>query len=144
MSAKKHDRTSIDQSILDSNWLAEGIQFQMGCLNSLSSSTSQDGGCYFFPQKLYLHKLIIGIIQNNHCIKYTRIGVFTGPYSESYTGEYGPVKTRILAYFMQWISQNSQEINRFRVSGNFSSADVYVRISPDDFVCMYLNRSVSS
>ena len=66
MSAKKYERTSADQSTLDSNYLAEGIQFQMGSLNSLSSSTSQDGGCYFFPQKLYIQEhLIKGIFQNN-------------------------------------------------------------------------------
>ena len=45
-----------------------------------------------------------------HCIKYARIRIFTDPYSLvygqkgrfcPYTAEYGPVKTRILAHFMQ-------------------------------------------
>ena len=35
----------------------------------------------------------------SYCIKYVKIQVFTDPYS--YTGEYGSVKTRVLAYFMQ-------------------------------------------
>lgn len=66
MSAKKYEKTSTDQSTLDSNYLAEGIQFQMGSLNSLSSSTSQYGECYFFAQKFYVQKeLITGIVQNN-------------------------------------------------------------------------------
>ena len=37
-----------------------------------------------------------------HCMKYARIQVFTDPYSPVYclyTGEYGSVKARILAYF---------------------------------------------
>ena len=47
------------------------------------------------------------ISNKQHCIKYSRIRVFTDPYSPvylrfwSYTGEYVSVETRILAYFMQ-------------------------------------------
>ena len=46
----------------------------------------------------------------NHCMKYARIRVFSDLYSPvyrhnlrfcPYLGEYGSLKTRILAYFMQ-------------------------------------------
>ena len=65
------------------------------------------------------NKFIVSIFGNEdyHCIKYTRIRVFTDPHSSvqgqnlpicSYTGEQGSAKTSILAYFMQCMLQGTE------------------------------------
>ena len=64
----------------------------------------------------YHHQTIFHVVADvHHCIKYARIRIFTDPHSplcsrildlvlREITIEYGSVKNRILAYFMQRIT----------------------------------------
>ena len=69
-----------------------------------------------------------------HCTKYATIRDFTDLRFCTYTGEYGSVKTRILAYFMECYNESFRPKLNFH-SENFIVLDIHFKKLP---FCAYV------